>query len=85
MASLPYVPLSTSAEVPKAGLFESLRAKWTSTHSSLETIFEDNAGILLIMVAQLFFALVNVAVKTLNGIDPPVDTLQVLALRLVLR
>jgi hypothetical protein len=36
-----------------------------------------NAGLLLVAASQAFFALMNVAVKKLNGIDPPVTALQV--------
>ncbi|KAG5651369.1 hypothetical protein H0H81_008903 [Sphagnurus paluster] len=35
-----------------------------------------NAGLLLVMGSQAFFAMMNVAVKKLNSIDPPVSTFE---------
>ena len=40
----------------------------------------NNTGLLLVASSQAFFSLMNVAVKKLNGIDPPVSTLEVRAL-----
>jgi len=36
-----------------------------------------NTGLLLVAASQAFLSLMNVAVKKLNGIDPPVPTLEV--------
>jgi hypothetical protein len=36
-----------------------------------------NAGLLLIALSQAFFAFMNVSVKVLNGLDPPVAALEV--------
>jgi hypothetical protein len=46
---------------------------WTA----LKDFVDNNAGLLLVALAQFFFALVNVSVKKLNSIDPPVPTLEV--------
>jgi len=40
-------------------------------------IVKKNTGLLLIAVAQSFFSSMNVAVKILNSLDPPVSTMQV--------
>ena len=40
-------------------------------------IVKKNTGLLLIAVAQIFFSSMNVAVKKLNSLDPPVSTMQV--------
>ena len=40
-------------------------------------IVKRNTGLLLIAVAQSFFSSMNVAVKILNSLDPPVSTMQV--------
>jgi hypothetical protein len=37
----------------------------------------NNTGLLLVTGSQAFFALMNVAVKKLNGLDPPVPALEV--------
>jgi len=39
--------------------------------------FKRNTGLLLITASQVFFASMNVAVKKLNSLDPPVSTMQV--------
>ena len=37
----------------------------------------NNTGLLLVTASQAFFALMNVAVKKLNSLDPPVPPLEV--------
>ncbi|EIN06921.1 DUF6-domain-containing protein [Punctularia strigosozonata HHB-11173 SS5] len=43
---------------------------------------EDNAGLLLVALSQLFFALMNVMVKKLNALDPPVPPLELVSVRM---
>ncbi|KAL1748201.1 hypothetical protein HDZ31DRAFT_60574 [Schizophyllum fasciatum] len=43
-----------------------------------------NYGLLLVTASQLFFSLVNVSVKKLNSIDPPVPTFELIAFRMVI-
>ncbi len=38
---------------------------------------ENNTGMLLVAASQAFFSLMNVAVKKLNTIDPPVPAFEV--------
>jgi hypothetical protein len=38
---------------------------------------KSNFGLMLIIAAQVFFAIINLLVKKLHTIDPPVGTLQV--------
>ena len=40
-------------------------------------VLDSNTGLLLVAASQAFLSLVNVAVKKLDGIDPPVPTLEV--------
>jgi hypothetical protein len=42
--------------------------------------WKGNVGLLLVAGSQAFFSLMNVAVKKLNSIDPPVSALQVCAM-----
>ncbi|KAF8151747.1 drug/metabolite transporter superfamily [Crassisporium funariophilum] len=42
-----------------------------------------NTGLLLIISSQVFFAMMDAGVKELHTIDPPVGTLQLLAVRMV--
>jgi hypothetical protein len=46
---------------------------------ALET-FDRNTGLLLVAASQAFFSLMNVAVKILDSVDPPMPTLQVCTL-----
>ena len=40
-------------------------------------VLDSNTGLLLVTASEAFVSLMHVAVKTLNGIDPPVPTLEV--------
>ncbi|KAG6828957.1 hypothetical protein H0H92_006184 [Tricholoma furcatifolium] len=55
---------------------------WQRCHRKAQTAVEGNTGLLLITAAQAFFSLMNVAVKTLNSIDPPVSPLQLIVVRM---
>ncbi|KAJ3562036.1 hypothetical protein NP233_g9827 [Leucocoprinus birnbaumii] len=44
--------------------------------------YAQNVGLLLIVGSQMFFSLMNVAVKKLNSIDPPVTPLQLIVVRM---
>ncbi|KAF8057616.1 hypothetical protein FPV67DRAFT_571087 [Lyophyllum atratum] len=46
-------------------------------------IVKNNMGLLLVTGSQAFLSLVNVAVKRLNSIDPPVSTFELIAVRMV--
>ncbi|KAG2346103.1 drug/metabolite transporter superfamily [Suillus weaverae] len=41
-----------------------------------------NAGMLLIIYSQFFFASMDISVKLLNGLEPPVHTLQIIVIRM---
>ncbi|KAI0030026.1 drug/metabolite transporter superfamily, partial [Vararia minispora EC-137] len=49
---------------------------------ALRDFVDNNAGLLLVALAQFFLALVNVAVKELNVIDNPVPTLELVWVRM---
>ncbi|KAF4622109.1 hypothetical protein D9613_009308 [Agrocybe pediades] len=46
-------------------------------------VFKDNSGLLLVLVSQAFFSMMDTAVKKLHRIDPPVTTLQLMIVRMV--
>ncbi|KAF5390059.1 hypothetical protein D9757_003776 [Collybiopsis confluens] len=52
--------------------------------NQLSTLFHRNVGLLLIIAAQAFLAFVNVAVKKLNTIDPPVPTFELIFIRMAI-
>jgi hypothetical protein len=53
------------------------RARLHEVFSSLKIVYQRNVGLLLVVASQMFFSLMNVAVKKLNSIDPPVSALEV--------
>lgn len=50
-----------------------LQATWTR----MQDIARNNNGLLLVAASQVFLSLMNLAVKILNDIDPPVSTFEV--------
>ncbi|KAF9530674.1 hypothetical protein CPB83DRAFT_834045 [Crepidotus variabilis] len=72
--------VSYSGEEPttKRNWFRDLRKRiWVD-------FIEKNAGLLLVAVAQAFFSFMNVAVKMLNRLDPPVSALQLIWVRMMI-
>ncbi|TFK63953.1 drug/metabolite transporter superfamily [Pluteus cervinus] len=47
-------------------------------------VYKNNVALLLVAAAQAFFSLMNVAVKGLNEIDPPVPTMQLIFVRMII-
>ncbi|KAK1225667.1 hypothetical protein PQX77_011381 [Marasmius sp. AFHP31] len=48
----------------------------------ITTFYNENYGLLLVIASQGCLSLVNVAVKKLNGIDPPVPILELILIRM---
>ncbi|KIL58907.1 hypothetical protein M378DRAFT_15176 [Amanita muscaria Koide BX008] len=44
----------------------------------------DNAGLFLVVLSQAFSSLMNLSVKLLNNVDPPVSVLEVILVRMVI-
>ncbi|KAG5351647.1 hypothetical protein C0989_005419 [Termitomyces sp. Mn162] len=55
---------------------------WKPHYLAMSGTLNANAGLLLIIGSQAFFSMMNVAVKILNSIDPPVPTLELIAVRM---
>ena len=51
--------------------------KHTGAWTRLREVAEANFGLLLVASSQLFFSSMNVGVKKLNSLDPPVPAVQV--------
>ncbi|PPQ88433.1 hypothetical protein CVT25_011537 [Psilocybe cyanescens] len=47
-------------------------------HARTTALLKSNTGLLLVTGAQVFLSLMNVAVKKLNSVDPPVPTLEII-------
>lgn len=60
---------------------DSFRERWENRYEwisrSFRFFYEENTGLLLITASQAFFSAMDVAVKKLHTVDPPVSTLQV--------
>jgi len=54
-----------------------VNARWKGLVSQACDIIAGNAGLLLAAASQFFFSVMNLAVKKLNTIDPPVPALEV--------
>ncbi|KAF8063349.1 hypothetical protein FPV67DRAFT_238316 [Lyophyllum atratum] len=58
--------------------------RWRRKYLAVVDIVKNNMGLLLVTGAQAFLSLVNVAVKRLNSIDPPVSTFELIAVRMII-
>ncbi|KAJ7673434.1 hypothetical protein B0H17DRAFT_1083027 [Mycena rosella] len=58
------------------------RPRLRSALDSIQEFFSLNAGLFLVTAAQAVFSLVNVAVKTLQDLDEPVSTLELIIVRM---
>ncbi|KAH7923215.1 hypothetical protein BV22DRAFT_1093305 [Leucogyrophana mollusca] len=64
--------------------FYGVKERWRNGTTAFIEFCGTNAGILIIMSAQLFFAGMNLSVKLLNGLDRPVPTLELIIVRMVI-
>ncbi|KAF8883039.1 EamA-like transporter family-domain-containing protein [Infundibulicybe gibba] len=79
--SVDYPPASLPTRSQSPGVTIT-KTKWRSTFPRTREIIESNTGLLLVVASQAFFSLVNMAVKRLHFIDPPVSTMQLIAIRM---
>ena len=80
MSSQVYVPVSDYASSPLASGDAEEYAQSTElqpSQTAARAFVKRNTGLLLILAAQAFFSLMNVAVKKLHDIEPPVSTFEV--------
>lgn len=68
---------STSA--PRHSAHHAATLMWQDFVSKTRDIIQNNSGMLLIASSQAFYSLMDVSVKKLNSIQPPVPTLEVRA------
>ncbi|KIP02015.1 hypothetical protein PHLGIDRAFT_96431 [Phlebiopsis gigantea 11061_1 CR5-6] len=68
--------LSTPAFVDR------IQVSWRGFIKKSKEVAQNNAGMLLIAGSQGFFSLMNVAVKTLNSLDPPVSAMELVFVRM---
>ncbi|KAI0704448.1 hypothetical protein C8T65DRAFT_654066 [Cerioporus squamosus] len=61
-----------------------LTRTWLRWTGYLRAVVENNIGLLLVASSQLFFSLMNVGVKTLNSLDPPVPAMELILVRMAI-
>ncbi|KAI6008777.1 hypothetical protein F5J12DRAFT_935539 [Pisolithus orientalis] len=62
--------------------------QWREYHSTIQGnivgCVRSNIGLLLVMLSQVFFSFMNVAVKVLNQLDPPVPAFELVIVRMAI-
>ena len=58
-------------------VFSKSRLMSTSVGRRARNVFKNNVGLLYVVASQVFFSVMNVAVKSLNNLDPPVPAIEV--------
>lgn len=53
------------------------KRSWYGKQEAVKTFIKGNTGLLLVMLAQLFFAVMDASVKQLHSLNEPVPTLEV--------
>lgn len=76
-AYIALTPEATHVPPPEFDGPASLKGRISVAFAKPLDILRANTGLLLILASQVFFSLMNVAVKTLHSIDPPVPALEV--------
>ncbi|KAG6915964.1 hypothetical protein DXG01_009053 [Tephrocybe rancida] len=72
------LPSETPTPPDEVDDMELKMSMWRACHLKVVAIVKGNIGLLLITGAQIFHSLMNVAVKKLNAIDPPVSTFELI-------
>jgi hypothetical protein len=62
-------------------LASELQSRWCAVVSAIRIAVDNNTGLLLVTASQAFFSLMNLSVKMLNNLDPPVSALEVRSFR----
>ncbi|KAG6896042.1 hypothetical protein C0992_010728 [Termitomyces sp. T32_za158] len=70
------IVITSEPPTPPEEFEEHKNTRFRSYYLTVVATFDANAGLLLIIGSQAFFSMMNVAVKILNSIDPPVPTLE---------
>lgn len=61
----------------QVGSRQTLKSRWDDFVTNFLALVDKNTGLLLVAASQLFFSSMNVAVKKVNSVEPPVPTLEV--------
>ncbi|KAF7973811.1 hypothetical protein HWV62_14186 [Athelia sp. TMB] len=58
------------------------RSRWRDLRTQFRRQVDANTGLLLVAASQFFFSLMNVVVKKVNTVEPPVPTLELILIRM---
>ncbi|KAE9398047.1 hypothetical protein BT96DRAFT_1020384 [Gymnopus androsaceus JB14] len=84
MSPTNYTALPSEADNESHENSQSKTGRLASFWTQLLDLYHRNVGLLLIVASQAFLASVNVAVKKLNTIDPPVPTFELIFIRMAI-
>ncbi|KAG1795679.1 DUF6-domain-containing protein [Suillus plorans] len=79
--SRPESPLIHHGDIESYGSMQTHQDDGAIANESL-SFTARNAGMLLIIYSQFFFASMDISVKLLNGLEPPVHALQIIVIRM---
>ncbi|KAF7986785.1 hypothetical protein HWV62_20396 [Athelia sp. TMB] len=74
---LPERSPSPGFDVPSVDRPHGWRSRWRDLRTQFRRQVDANTGLLLVAASQFFFSLMNVVVKKVNTVEPPVPTLEV--------
>ncbi|TCD70378.1 hypothetical protein EIP91_003730 [Steccherinum ochraceum] len=77
-------PLSSSPSSVDTSRTRRLRNRFKAFYDRTADTLRNNVGMLLIASSQMFFSLMNVSVKKLNSIDPPVPPMELIWVRMTI-
>ncbi|CDO68508.1 hypothetical protein BN946_scf184998.g5 [Trametes cinnabarina] len=86
-AEIPLSPLVSYFPAPDAVRHDARTRYSGMIHRAVETVkgtVQSNTGMLLVAASQLFFSLMNVWVKKLNSLDPPVPAFELIWVRMAI-
>ena len=73
-----YMPAPTASNNPETGSpYLRIRSRTSEFAKRAREVVAGNIGLMLVAASQLFFSLMNVGVKKLNSLDPPVHAVEV--------
>ncbi|KAM5541611.1 hypothetical protein V8D89_004801 [Ganoderma adspersum] len=78
-----YMPAPTASNNPGTGSpYLRIRSRTSEFAKRAREVVEGNTGLMLVAASQLFFSLMNVGVKKLNSLDPPVHAVELILVRM---
>ncbi|KAI1789861.1 hypothetical protein LXA43DRAFT_892024 [Ganoderma leucocontextum] len=78
-----YMPAPTTSNIVEtASTYLRIRRGTSEYATQAREVVKSNIGLILVASSQLFFSLMNVGVKKLNSLDPPVHAVELILVRM---